>query len=287
MGFVRIFVAEVIPMSQFPHDGLTFHYRETGHGTPFFFQHGLGGDVNQPFGLFTPPEGVRLIAFDCRAHGETRPLGDEAKLSLATFADDLVALMDHLGIARAVVGGISMGAAVALNARLRYPDRVMGLVLSRAAWLDAPNQANARIYALIARLIREHGAREGLARFVATGEYAGFLGQSPDAAKSLIGQFEHPRAEETVAKLERIPRDTPCIDRDAWRAITEPTLVLANRQDPIHPFEFGQVIAGLIPGCEFAELTPKSVSVERHAADVQTALDGFLRRHFLTDSETN
>src|SRR3954453_23307117 len=123
-------------MPTFAHDGLAFHYEDTGEGVPFIFQHGLGGDVNQPCGLFRPPEGVRLLALDCRAHGETRPLGDPDQLRLATFADHLAALLDYLEVPRAVIGGISMGAAVALNFALRYPERVLGLVLSRAAWLD-------------------------------------------------------------------------------------------------------------------------------------------------------
>ena len=66
-------------MAILEHDGLSFHYLDKGSGTPFFFQHGLGGDVNQTFGLFQPPPGIRLISYDCRAHGETRPLGDPEK----------------------------------------------------------------------------------------------------------------------------------------------------------------------------------------------------------------
>src|SRR4051794_12024908 len=108
-------------MPFFERDGLWFHYLDKGQGLPFVFQHGLGGDVSQPFGLYSPREGVRLIGFDARAHGETRPLGDLKKVSIEPFADDLVALLDHLGVARAVVGGISLGAAVALSVALRHP----------------------------------------------------------------------------------------------------------------------------------------------------------------------
>src|SRR5207244_2936176 len=123
------FQSEVPLISSFYRDGLNFHYREAGDGLPFVFQHGLGGDVSQPFGLFRPPPGFRLLAFDCRGHGETRPLGDPEKVGIAPIADDLLALLDHLRIGRAVIGGISMGAAVALNFTLRYPQRVAGLVL--------------------------------------------------------------------------------------------------------------------------------------------------------------
>ena len=119
-------------------DGVRVNYRVEGDGLPFIFQHGLGGDVSQPFGVFTPAGGVRLIGMDFRGHGETRPLGEVAKLKIECLADDLVALLDHLEIDRAVIGGISLGAAVSVSTALRYPERVMGLVLSRPAWIDRP-----------------------------------------------------------------------------------------------------------------------------------------------------
>ena len=267
-------------MPSFAHDGLVFNYLDSGDGTPFVFQHGLGGDVNQPFGLFRPPPGFRLLAFDCRAHGETRPLGDESKIGLAPFADDLLFFLDYLGIDRAIVGGISMGSAIALNFAIRYPQRVLGLVLSRPAWLDGPRPENVRLCDMIAGLIRRHGARRGKEIFLQSAEYAAILRDSPALAGSLARQFDHPRAEETVVKIERIPNDRPFRSMDELKAIKVPTLVLANRQDPIHPFEFGQALAEAIPGAILRELTPKSVSPEQHAADLQAHLEEFLRRNF-------
>ncbi len=269
-------------MPFFAHDGLRFHYRDEGRGTPVFFQHGLGGDVSQPFGLYAPPPtGIRLLAFDVRGHGETYPLGDPKKIALATFADDLIALMDHLGLERAVVGGISMGAATALNTCLRYPNRVLGLILSRPAWLDRPLPDNTRVYPHIAQYILKYGAQQGLERFRQTPEFQAVQRESEDAAQSLVKQFEHPRAEECLARLERIPHDAPCHDRAEWKAIRVPTLVLGNRHDPIHPWEFAQVLAETIPGATLRELTPKSFSVERHGQDVRNALNDFLEDHFL------
>lgn len=264
-------------MPSFHHDGLSFHYLDSGKGASFIFQHGLGGDVSQPFGLFKPPAGIRLLAFDCRAHGETRPLGDESKIGIASFADDLLAFMNQLTLRRAVVGGISMGAAVALNFALRYPDRLLGLVLSRPAWLDQPYPHNARVFPQIAELIRDHGAVRGGILFAQSDVYKKIRAESPDAAESLLGQFLAPRARETVVKLERIINDTPCHNRQEWRDITVPTLILANRQDPIHPFEYGEVLAQTIPSAVFRELTPKSVSKERHTADVQKFIEEFLK----------
>jgi pimeloyl-ACP methyl ester carboxylesterase len=275
-------------MPTFEHDGLSFHYRDegTGSGLPFVFQHGLGGDVSQPFGVYRPPAGVRMVAFDARAHGETRPLGDVKKIALAAFADDLVALLDHLGIPRAVVGGISMGAALALNAALRYPSRVLGLVLSRPAWVDRPLPENARVFTHVAQHILRFGAAGGLEQFRGTAEYQLVLAESPDSAASLERQFTQPRAEECVARLERIPHDAPIHDREELAAIGVPTLVLGNRADPLHPWEFAEALARLIPGADLVEITPKSRSVEQHNADVQRAVDGFLARRFLQGTET-
>src|SRR5687767_5403471 len=118
------------------HGGLEFHFDDTGDrsGVPFIFQHGLGGDRSQISQLFSVPSGIRLISFDARGHGQTRPLGDPNKLDLKTLAGDMVALLDSLGIDEAVMGGISMGGAMALHVALNLPRRVLGLVISQSAW---------------------------------------------------------------------------------------------------------------------------------------------------------
>jgi pimeloyl-ACP methyl ester carboxylesterase len=268
-------------MPFFENDQLQFYFREQGSGIPFFFQHGLGGDTSQPFGIFRPPEGIRMLYFDCRGHGRTQPPGDPEKIGLASFSNDLLGLMAHLGIERAVVGGISMGAAVALNFTLRFPQHVLGLVISRPAWLDGPMGKSADIYAMIAQLIRRWGARRGLELFKQSEIYAEVFNLSPDAAKSLCGQFENPRAEESVAILERLPYDEPNHDRRQWASISVPTLIIASRQDPIHPFEYAGQIAQIIPNSEFHEITAKSISLERHVMDVQATIESFLRHHFL------
>lgn len=263
-------------MPYFHHDQINFYYQDTDEGLPFVFQHGLGADVTQPFGLFRPPPDIRLLAFDARGHGKTHPLGDPAKLRFDEFAEDLRALMDHLHIERVVVGGISMGAAIALNFTLRFPERVMGLVLSRPAWLDAPHPWNVKMFTLVSSLIRQHGAKKGQELFKQSEEYREVLRRWPDAANSLALQFENPRADETALKLERIIQDTPCHDRREWERINVPTLVLANRLDPMHPYEFGEELARRIPRAELREITSKSVSLKQHGVDVQRALEDFL-----------
>lgn len=271
-------------MPTFDHDEIQFHYEERGLGLPFFFQHGLGADVTQPFSVFKPPPGIRLIAFDARVHGWTRPTGDPAAVTFKIFAEDMLALMNHLRVDRAIVGGISMGAALALHFALRWPERVVGLILSRPAWLEAPCPWNVRMFTLVADLIRKHGSQRGLIRFKQTPEYEETLEKWPDVACSLCLQFQNPRIEETAFKLERIIKDTPHPDRRQWTNVEVPTLVLGNKRDPIHPFEYAQELACSIPNAGLREITSKSVSVEQHNSDVQQTLDDFLKRQFSINS---
>ena len=226
-------------MASFERDGISFHYLDVGQGVPFVFQHGIGGDVRQPASLFRPPKGIRLLCLDARAHGQTQPLGDPSALTFDVFGDDLVAFLDHLGLARAVIGGISMGAGVALNVALRYPERVAGLVLSRPAWLDGPMPPeNVARYAAIARLLRTVGAsgdpdqalRRALAEFEVSEDYRGLLASSPDTAQSLRGQLTNERAVAAVARLERLPVDRPLADLRAAAAIRVPRPASCGRR---------------------------------------------------------
>ena len=226
-------------MPTFERDGLSFHYLDRGEGLPFVFQHGLGGDLSQPFGLYTPPAGVRLIGFDARAHGQTRPLGDVHQVAIAPFADDLVALLDHLGVSRAVLGGISLGAAVALNAAVRHPRRTLGLVLVRPAWLDRPLPENARPFAHVAQYLLKFGASaRATVRFLASDRIPGDSWPSRPTWRSRSrGQFLDPRAARSASsRLERLPPDCPprptARSGRRWRPRPDPRPRHPPRPDP-------------------------------------------------------
>jgi pimeloyl-ACP methyl ester carboxylesterase len=264
-------------MAYFHHDGIDFHFRDEGQGVPFVFMHGLGGNVEQPSTLYEPIPGVRFITLDFRGHGETRRFGRPENFRFSVFAQDLLALMNDLNIDQAVVGGISMGAGVALHFALHYPDKVNGLILSRVAWEDKPMpENNRRVYEEIARHIRQYGPRTGKTMFLNTDVYKNMEGPFPDTAQSLLRQFEYEYAAETWPKYLYIPRDAPNFDRSEWEKITVPTLVLANRKDPIHPFEFGQFLAKRIPNALLKEVTSKSVDPIRHMQECKRYIGEFL-----------
>jgi pimeloyl-ACP methyl ester carboxylesterase len=268
-------------MPFFQRDGLQFHYLDAGSGTAFIFQHGLGGDSSQPAEVYDPSTalpGIRFLALDCRGHGETRPLGSPDKISFSSYADDVVALMDYLGLSQPIVGGISMGAGVSLNLALRYPERVRALVLSRLAWLDQPLPDNLATYVQIGSLIQQHGAKAGLALFQQSALYQHLQQEAPDTAASFVGQFLHPRAEEACIRLQRMPADAPNTDRALWGNIRVPTLILANHHDPPHPYAYGEIAARLIPNSILKTITPKSVDKQAHLQEARESIRHFIQQ---------
>lgn len=260
--------------STFQCHGLQLGFAESGSGTPFLFQHGLGADLQQTFDLLGSSPGVRLIAMDTRAHGAS-PVGEEEHLSFSTFAGDLLVLLESLKLSRVVLGGLSMGAAIALNFALSHPEFVQGLVFVRPAWSDGPMQARA-LYFEVAKAIRDLGAKRGRELFSRSETYSSLSRQFPDTARSLLSQFDSARADDGVARLERLPADAPSLDRSTWKKIKEPTLVLAHGEDPVHPLVCGQQIAEAIPGARFIEITPKGANREEHEAEIRAAVARFV-----------
>ena len=257
--------------------GIRFYYELSGAGEPLVaFQHGLGGDVSQPQGILGGSARLRALSFDCRGHGRTEPLGSHECLTFSTFADDFRAVVDALGIGALVVGGISMGAGVALNFALRNPARVQALVLSRPAWLDVPCPPNLEIFRTLSGWLKEGGPQRARERLLAAPEYHRIHGISRDNAASILRQLERSDLEGAVATLARLPADAPCPAPEGWRAITVPALVLVNESDALHPVEYGRRLAAGIPGARLVEIAPKERDPALHAREARDAIEAFV-----------
>ncbi len=108
-------------------NGIELYYERTGRGEPVVLITGLAGDVS--FWNRTVPllsDGFDVIAVDNRGAGRTRYSGS---FGVGDMADDVIALLDCLGIRRANLLGWSMGSHIALEAAARYPQRVRTLTL--------------------------------------------------------------------------------------------------------------------------------------------------------------
>jgi pimeloyl-ACP methyl ester carboxylesterase len=104
--------------------------------------------------------------------------------------------------------------------------------------------------------------------------------ESPAAAEAFLRQFEGAQAEAAVARLENLPAQAPH-PRAAWAGLRAPALVLACRDDHLHPFELAQELAAGLPGAEFVEVASRQADPTRHAADVQRAVETFLTKRGL------
>ena len=282
-------------MPTYQTSGLDLHYVLRGadpapNATTLIFQHGIGGDVRQPSRFLTPQrtslflERLNILHADFRGHGRS-PLGPEEDLSLATLAADMVGLLDHLGIERAIVGGISMGAAVALRVAVEYPQRCSALILSRPAWTDGAMSAKARAaYQLVARLL---SAGDWQSSATATLERSDILQEMeavcPDAAKSIRSQLQSvvndPRSRESaVIRLRRLP----CCrglegGLETLAAVQCPTLILAAAGNPIHPLGFARLLADHLPNCRLVQIAPKSpLDDTQHRLEVDRLIGLFL-----------
>src|ERR1700674_5008374 len=97
---------------QIPSDGLLLTVETFGTGAPIVFAHGLLGNRHVVRAELAPlASHYRIVTFDQRGHGDSSPVTDPALYQPARMAGDMAAVMDALGIERAIVGGESMGAA--------------------------------------------------------------------------------------------------------------------------------------------------------------------------------
>jgi len=248
---------------------------ETGDGAPMVFQHGLCGDASQPADIFPAESGWRCLTLACRGHGES-DAGSLEEFSIATFADDVASLIDAHELAPVVLGGISMGAAIALRLAVTRPEMVRALVLVRPAWIAENAPANMAPYALVADLLRQFPPDEAKRRFEDS-ETARFLAkEAPDNLVSHGSFFSRQPIRTTRDLLSRISADGPGITRSQIAALHVPTLVLGNSRDCAHPLAMAQELAALIPQARMVEVTSKAESRERYRDDCKSALVGFL-----------
>jgi 3-oxoadipate enol-lactonase len=150
-------------MMQVELNGFSLHYEDCGAGTPLLLIHGFPLSAatwrEQTAGLAGQ---FRVIAPDLRGFGRSAVPQGAGTMNL--YADDMIALLDHLGLERAAVCGMSMGGYVLLNLLERYPQRVSGacFMVTKAGADDEEGRAR-RL--LLAEEVLASGAAAAAAAF--------------------------------------------------------------------------------------------------------------------------
>jgi sugar phosphate isomerase/epimerase/pimeloyl-ACP methyl ester carboxylesterase len=274
-AFLSQTLTQLETSTSFERDGIAFRYESAGEGEAVVLLHGLGGDRRQALELVPSECGTR-IALDLRAHGDTRPVGRTDAFTFATFAEDVLALAQTLGIERMSLVGVSMGAGVALRFALDNPDRVRALVLVRPAWVEQPLTENLIPFVDIARLLTRFGVEQGRRAFENSDRLRTIRKVSAYAADSLCAQFAKPHATERAVRLERMPASIPYSNLVELQQLDVPALVIGSTQDPVHPLEFAERWAETLGRGHMTRAVSTAVSKVEHDRAIRKAAGEFL-----------
>lgn len=204
--------------------------------------------MQEPLARALAAEGLHVVTLDLLGHGRSDKPADPLAYSVSAFGEQVVALLDHLGAAQAVVGGTSLGANVALEVAATAPTRVRGLLVEMPV-LD--NAVEAGILAFAPLLFAARFAPLSVTavrlatRWVprrAVPFWAGIVLDTLDQRPGPMGAVVHGLFFGRVAPPSR-----------ERRAIEAPALVIGHPADPIHPAADAAMLAAELPQATFVE----------------------------------
>lgn len=226
-------------------NGVEAGYDDLGSGLPLLFVHAF--PLNRT--MWAPQvsamvERCRCIALDLRGFGETavRP-----PFTIDQYADDTVALLDHLHVERAVVVGCSMGGYVAFAMWRRHASRIRALVLADTKATADTDETREKRRSLIA------AARAKGSTAVANLQIASLIGKTarekqPDTYDAVHRMIAQTQADGIVGALEAMmarPDSTPTL-----ASITVPTLIIVGDEDVPTPVKDSRAMHERIPGSQ-------------------------------------
>ena len=233
----------------FEHRGRRIAYRIHGDGPRVVvLVHGMLMD-GRMFTQLAPALaelGHRVVTVDMLGHGMSDQPLDMTAYSMQLFGRDVVALLDHLGIDQAVVGGTSLGANVALETAVAAPDRVRALMIEMPV-LEHGIPAAVAVFAPLALALR---VSQPSMRLVAAVTRA--IPRTHFLIDVLI-DFVRRDPAASIAVLDGLAFGRIAPPADERRRLPHRALVIGHQADPIHPFSDADTLAGELVGARLVE----------------------------------
>ncbi|WP_237287356.1 alpha/beta fold hydrolase [Streptomyces malaysiensis] len=256
-------------------NGIDLHITEAGSGEPLLMLHGVTVDATaQRYEIETLADSYRVIAPDLRGHGRsTRPTA----FTLRDHVDDMIALLDALGIARTAVLGVSMGSYVAQALALAVPQRVQKMILV-VATSHGTTSSSARVLAEHADELRDL-SREEQQQWLSARMFAP---ETPESVRQQVRDWFISRHDLGLAmSAEQIEAANNAVLGFDFRAelpaLDIPTLLISGRHDILNPPAEGERIAGLLPSAqievfEHSGHLPSLEEPQHYVASIRTFL---------------
>jgi pimeloyl-ACP methyl ester carboxylesterase len=233
-------------MGEFTYEGYRLSYDEYGAGNrPIVLTHGLlmNKHMFERLGPILADRGNRVIALDLLGHGSSDRPEDLQRYSMPLFAYQVNALLDHLELEHAVIGGTSLGANVSLEMAVRFPERVRALFIEMPV-LDNALGAVAAIFAPIMIALRF-----GKPVFEVTAQLASMVPRSHflvDIGLDFLRQDPGP----SVAVLDGLLLGETTPRSAERRNIEHPALIVGHPNDPLHPFSDAGMLTEELPNSQ-------------------------------------
>jgi pimeloyl-ACP methyl ester carboxylesterase len=208
--------------------------------------HGLGGTVYDWSGV-RPPTRLRVHIPPVAFHGGRAEATVSPAMTFDALCDDVLARFDsdrRNPMRRFALGGISMGAAIALTIAARLPDQVSALVLVAPSWLDQPFPANLKRMVKIGRIVERYGLPDAWAVLQALPPFDRW--HERERAEAAEHFLRHdPAAVSHV--LQRLPGVLPRIVEPSPE-LRARSVVLTWTNDPIHPVDIAERLGQRLGG---------------------------------------